>query len=241
MIIKESVSVLLPTRGRYSPVLASLSSLSKTINAGDLEVIIVADNDDISYEIANQFKSQSVFRKYKVISSNERLYSVGVFNLALQNCDSNLFVWTNDEISYENFWLNKVLKKFIETFPDKIGVLAIGGKLNKANFGMTSKRFISINKGEWFWNGYKTSFCDDELACRAILLGRYVMLRDSGFINNPKITDKYLLYNNYEEKIAFKKVDRAKFYERTAVNFGFKSEEIYEWKGFREINEPLKI
>lgn len=234
------IGVLLPTRGRYVSFERSLSALCRSDKASLMEVIIVADEDQHSIDTASNFPGTDVFGKYKLILSKERLYSVSAFNLALSYCESDIFVWVTNRLVYSEDWLTKVFSYFKQSFIDNVGVLSFGGKLNKANFGMTSRAFIEHNKGGWFWSGYKINFCDDELACRAILLGRYAFLKEQVVFDDLKAVEEDLLFDSVEQKIEMKKEDRGLFYERSVTNFGLDSNSIYQWTGFREINEELK-
>jgi len=237
--MNELIGILLPTRGRYVPLRACLDSLARSENAGDLEVIIVCDDDQTSYNLANNFNGKFFFGEYKVFLTQKRCYSVTAFNKALENCFSRVFLWTADKVTYDKDAISNIYRKFIETFPDEVGVLAVGGKINKANFGMTSKKFIEYN-GDWFWDGYLINFCDDELGARAVLLGRYSYMKNSGLHVENSVVEKFLLFKNIEEKLRLKKIDRGKFYKRTENNFGLDPKKIYEWKGFGEINKELK-
>ena len=79
------IGILLPTRGRYVPLRVCLDSLSEVDNAGDLEVIIVCDDDETSFNLANDFDGKSFFGEYRTILTQNRMYSVGAFNKALEN------------------------------------------------------------------------------------------------------------------------------------------------------------
>jgi len=234
----KSIGVLLPTRGRYKVLENSLRNLSESYLSDLLEVIVVADDDKESYEIASEILSKSNFFTSYVINSTNRLFPVKAFNQALSYCESEIFFWTNDEVTYEKDWLQKALRKFLKEFPDLMGVLSLYKK-NKAGLGMSSKRFIEINNREWFHEGYKLYYPDDELTCRAILLGRYAFLPDSGVFHDIEIT-KSIPIISAEEKIQQKKIDRGLFYQRTETNFGLNFDRIYKWEGFREINLPIK-
>lgn len=235
----ETIGILLPTKGRYIPLRVCLDSLVRTENAGNLEVIIVCDSDKTSFDLARSFYGQPIFKEYKVIFVKDRMYSVSAFNKALENCSSRVFLWTADKVTYDKDAITNIYKRFIKTFSDRIGVLAAGGKFVRANFGMTSKDFIGIN-GDWFWNGYVMNYCDDELSCRAVLLGRYHYMKKSGLHIEDAVVEKFLLYDSVEEKIKFKKIDRGKFYKRTENFFGLDPKRVYEWEGFRNVNLPLK-
>jgi GT2 family glycosyltransferase len=233
------IGVILPTRGRYKALFETLSSLNKTEYSDNIELIVVADNDSISYNIAVDFKQRlSMFGKMKVILSEERLYAVKAFDVGFNHLESDIFCWMNDENTYRNNWLEKAYYCFYNKFPDDIGVLSLY-KINKAGLGMTSKKFVEHNNGEWFHSGYVTYYPDDELACRAILLGRYHFIPDSGVFHNIKITEEIPIIP-IKEKQRQKKVDRSLFYKRSENNFGLNPEKLYPWHGFRNINEALK-
>lgn len=233
----KMVGLLLPTRGRYEALIKSLISLSHTEKAEFLDVVIVADDDITSYSIASGFDAE-IFGRYTVYLSEERLYPVSAFRKALDLCNSNIFTWMNDENSYNPSWLINSLSRFLQEFPDKIGVLSLYKK-KKAGLGMSSMDFVHFNDGEWFHEGYKVYYPDDELTCRSILLGRYAFLFDSGVFHDIEVT-KAIPVIPTEEKLRYKKADRGLFYERCDRNFGLDPKRIYEWKGFREINEEPK-
>ena len=236
--MKDSVGLLLPTRSRYVALQESLYSLSETEEAKELlDVFILADQDRESYDIANDFIHKQKFRSYKVIYSSRRLYPVKGFISLYNICLSEYFFWTTNRITYRKDWLVKALTHFNATFPDKIGVFAMGGKLNKANVGMSSKKFVEYNENSWFSPVYKMNFCDDELACRAVLLGRYSFLKEPLLTMNDS---EELLYSSKEEKEGLKKVDRSVFYRRSENNFDLPMEKTWPWKGFREINLPIE-
>jgi len=234
------VSVLLPTRGRYVALQDSLYSLSNTIGSELINLLILVDNERESYEIAKNFDKRRVFNTYNVLYSERRLYSVKAFCSLFEKCNTDLFVWVSNTIKYRPDWLLKSLNFFKRVFPDSVGVLSLGGKMNKANFGMSSKKFVEYNEGEWFSDKYKINFCDDELTCRAILLGRYFCLENSGVVMDPSIIKRELLFGSPEEKRVMKVNDRTVFYDRSEHNFYLPKNKIYEWKGFRNIFMELK-
>lgn len=236
------IGVLLPTKGRYEALEKCLNSLADSNMAEEMEVIIVADQDLRSYKIAVDFEEQTKFGYYLVSNERERLYPVKAFNVALDLCSSNIFTWINDECVFEKWWLENLHKVFLRLFPDQIGVLSTGIKRNKAAFGISSKKFVKFNDGEWFHEGYKVHFCDDELACRAVLLGRYKFIKEkeSGIHHNQELYENIHLIPP-EEKISMRKKDRKLFSERNCRNFEMDHRRFYEWKGFRDINEPLKL
>jgi len=235
----ETVGVLLPTRGRPKVLLNSLISLSQTERADLLEVIVVVDDDEISYSfIKENFEFKSKFGKCIIYFSEKRLYPVHGFITALGMCESEIFTWMNDENTYNSLWLLNALDRFHYEFPDGIGLLSLY-KQKKAGLGMTTKRFIEANNNEWFHGGYKVYYPDDELTCRAILLGKYAHLKNNGEFHDIEITKEIPVIPT-EEKLKQKKIDRGLFYKRSETNFDLDPKKLYAWKGFREINEDLK-
>jgi len=235
----DSVSVLLPTKARYKALLDSLNSLSETEGAKEiLNVIVLADQDSESYEIANGFLRKDAFRSYKVIYSAKRLYPVRAFIALLEICTSKYFCFMNDENIYESDWLSKALIRFKIEFPDGVGLLSLFKK-KKAGLNLSTQDFVRYNGGEMYNPVYTLYYSDDELTMRAILLGRYAWLEDNGVFHDEEIT-KAVSAISWEDKIALKKVDRGIFYKRTENNFGLSDESIYPWEGFREVSLPLK-
>ena len=235
----NSVTVLLPTKGRYKALLDSLYSLSETYEARNLlRVIVLADQDQESFEIARDFKNRGKFSSYRVILSQVRLYPVRAFVALYNICSSNLFSFMNDENSYEPDWLINALTAFREKFPDNIGLLSLFKK-KKAGLCLCSKDFARYNENEIYNPEYTLYYSDDELTMRAILLGRYAWKENSGVFHDEEIT-KSVSAIPWEEKIRLKKIDRSIFYKRTENNFGLSDDKIYKWEGFREVNFPLK-
>ena len=235
----DSVSVLLPTRGRYKVLADSLYSLSETEKAKDLlDVVILSDQDPESYAVANNFSEKQTFRSYKVIYSTKRLYPVRAFIYLYEICFSRYFCFMNDENIYEPDWLVRALDRFNTEFPDKVGLLSLFKK-KKAGLNLTTQDFVDYNENEIYNPAYTLYYSDDELSMRAILLGRYIWQEHSGVFHDEKIT-KAVSAIPWDEKIALKKVDRGIFYKRTENNFGLPEEKIYKWEGFREVNLPLK-
>jgi len=235
----NSVSILLPTKGRQQVLLNSLLSLSETQGARDLlEIIIVADDDPESFEIASDFHFQYRFKSYRVFLSPERLYPVNAFILAYSLCASRYFASMNDENTYKSDWLLKALDRFDKEFPDKIGVLSLYD-IRKSGLMLTTQDFVRYNENEWWNKEYKLYYADDEFTMRAILLGRYAFQKNNGVFHDIEIT-KRISAIPWEEKIAIKKVDRGLFYKRSESNFGLPVEKIYKWEGLREINLSLK-
>lgn len=234
------MGILLPTRGRYESLVRCLNSIKECDMSSEFELIIISDNDIESLNIVmNFFQEENPFHKLIIYDSKIRLLSVSAFLEAFKYCNSEIFCWINDECYFEKSYFSNLYIEFIKQFPDLIGVISSGGKKNKANFGITSKSFVKYNEGEWFHPGYKINFCDDELACRAILLGRYYFLRNSGIYNDIEVTNSIPLLDP-SMKLFLKRKDRGLFYERSETNFGLSENRIYSWNGFRDINLPLK-
>jgi len=232
------IGVLLPTRGRYEPLFHTLLSLVGSNYSHLLEVIVVCDADMASYEVANNFHSAEYFASYTVYLSRERLYPVSAFNVAYNLCSSEIFTWMNDENTYNRDWLKNALVRFMDEFPDGVGVLSLYKK-KKAGLGMSTKRFVEYNNHEFFHDGYTVYFPDDELTCRAILLGRYAWIEQSGIMHDLTITESIPVIPP-DEKIAWKKTDRGIYYARSETNYGLNPEKLYPWPGFKEVNLPLR-
>jgi len=226
----KTVAVLLPTKGRYEALTRSLFSLVETVNADCLEIVVVADCDAESHEIATRFSRKNEFADFKTILSCSRLYPVPAFLRALSYCESYYITFMNDENTYDPLWLDMALFNFDRFFPDGVGVLSLFKK-KKAGLGITTRDFIEYNEGELFHDGYRVAYNDDELTCRAILLGRYAWLENSGIFHDTEITNSIPIIPP-KEKIKMKKADRGLFYKRSEANFYLPKEKLYEWPGF---------
>jgi hypothetical protein len=239
LVYSDSVTVLLPTKGRYKVLLDSLYSLSESYEAKNImNVLILSDQDQESYQIAEGFQDKQKFRSYKVMYSPVRLYPVKAFIQLAEVCTSKYFAFMNDENSYEKDWLVKALARFKNEFPDEVGLLSLYKK-KKAGLCLTSKAFVSYNGGEIYNPAYTLYYSDDEMTMRAIMHGRYIWEEYSGVFHDLEIT-KAVSAIPWEEKLRLKKIDRSIFYRRAETNFDLSPEKIYPWEGFREINMPLK-
>jgi len=235
----DSVTILLPTRARYVPLLNSLFSLSECEGAKDLmNVLVLADQDTESFAIAKEFSEKQKFRTYNAILSRKRLYPVNAFIKLYSMCSSRYFCFMNDENVYEKDWLIRAFDRFKREFPDNIGLLSLFKK-KKAGLCLTTKDFAWYNEGEIYHPGYKLYYSDDELTARAILLGRYAWQEKSGVFHDEHITLTVPTIP-WEDKISLKRVDRGLFYKRSETNFDLPESKIYKWKGFREVNFELK-
>ncbi len=234
----DTVGVLLPTRGRVEILKRTLKSLSETDGAEALEVVVVTDDDRESYFTAADSIYADKFARLILWNSEKRLYSVKAFIKAYELCSSNIFCWMNDENIYEPFWLKRAVRKFKELFPDDIGVLSLY-KMKKAGLGMSSKKWVKYN-GEWFHEGYTLYYPDDELTCRAILLGRYGFLKENGIYHDINITKKIPIIP-WEERDKMKRKDRGIFYTRNDQGFFLDPEKVHPWPGgFVPVNKPLR-
>jgi len=240
----KQVSVLIPLRGRHLNLECLFDELAATLNSEYMTLMLFVDHDDKINDMVEQLIREYGHRFHLVESyynsSRERYYSVKGFNYLFERTRTPRFIWLTNTVSLKYDWLNNVVAKFEKEFPDEVGVLSFGGKINKANIGMSSMHFTVYN-GDWFHGGYVMNYCDDELACRAILLGRYAFLQNSGAIINPGIIKDDLLYDSQEEKTRMKKIDRSLFYKRSATNFGLPKNKTHLWTGFREINYPIPM
>ena len=235
------IGVLLPTRGRYEALERCLDSLANSDGAEYMEIVVIADQDRKSFNIVRGFlhkKEFGGFGRLRVHLSKDRMYSVKAFNKALEMCESNIFTWINDECTFEEWWLGNLYKTFIKTFSDHIGVVNAGHKRTKVGFGMTSRKFIEHNNGEWFHPGYSMFYADDELACRAVLLGRYEFLKDNGIYHDQEVLNNIPILS-WEERQQKMVDDRGIFRQRLSRNFDLDPNKICRWEGFRDINEPL--
>jgi hypothetical protein len=238
----KPVSVLIPLKGRHVHLEQLFDELAATLNSEFVTLLMFVDHDDkingmvesLIREYGHRFHLIEMYYN----NSAERFYSVKGFNYLFNRVRTNRFIWLTNTVSLKYNWLNNVVARFETVFPDEVGVLSFGGKINKANIGMSSMKFTIYNRG-WFHGGYVMNYCDDELACRAILLGRYAVLWNSGAAINVDIINSELLYDSQEKKTLMKKKDRSLFYKRSATNFGLPKNKAHLWTGFREVNYPI--
>jgi len=193
----KDLSILIPTRGRLGEFSACLDSLAVS-KVGKATVIVVVDDDSDSEKIV--FEKEKLFKNFKSFFSSKRLYSVGTYNQALLECQTDLFCWVSNLVTFpDKYWIERMVREFIEFFPDQVGVMSLRNG-NGAAFGISSKKFVEYNGG-WFHPGYKIQYCDVELTHRAIFLGKYAWPKGD------------LIYHNREAKSEIPAMDPGKRYE----------------------------
>jgi len=228
------IGVLVPTRKRIFHLDRCLYSLSIQKKVS-LEIILVIDDDKSTFEFVSRSKYIHSFEVFRRLLSKERLYAVKAFNDALAYCDSDLFIWlTNLNELTDELCLYNLVNSFGEFFPDELGVMALN-KESGAAYGMTTKKFIEYNEGEWFHEGYKIHYPDLELTQRAILMGMYAWPNTSRVLHNkearliePTIDgiQKYLMKT--KDKILYRNRRKSLFYlpEKKIVDFGYDFKEF---------------
>ena len=168
--------VIIPTVRRQKYIRELIDSLISSENSNLLEINIFVDGDKDSLHDVRGFiqkrRSSCPEIVFNVGCSEYQMYSVGAYIAALELCSTDLFCWVSDLVTFlDKKWITKVLNRFNSNFPDQKGVMSFtqGG----AGFGVSSKKFVEYNNGEWFYPGYKIHYCDVELTHTAMLMGRF--------------------------------------------------------------------
>jgi len=211
----ESLGVLIPSRARPDILEECLFNLSSFDRANILDVVIVSDDHDETFEFARKFSRRDIFRKYTVIQAPERLYPVKAFNFTLENCESELFCWLADDAVFPKFdWISKVFEVFLKMFPDNIGVL--GMHKDGPGLGASSKSFVKYN-GEFYHSGYNVHYADMELGMKALMLGRYTFLGEG--VGHQRLLLEKRPPMDLKERYEFIRKDKILFSERKNNKF----------------------
>lgn len=213
------VGILLPTRGRLTSLERCLKSIEYQEYEEEIELVIAVDDDPkTSLYLSNLSNITNSFSKFKIIESKKRLYSVAAFNHALENCESDVFIWLSNVTWFiDPLCVEDLVSEFYEKFSDENGVMSLKNNSGAA-FGISSKKFVEYNDGQWFFPGYKVHYCDVELTHRAILLGKYSW---SGldYIFHDKATREALPEIDLATKYELKMKDKAKYSDRKKNKF----------------------
>ena len=219
-----SIGILIPSRKRVEILKACVSSLNTTKMHEQLEVIIVSDNDQETYEKARKFLF-SGFEKYKVFMSPERLYSVGAFNYALSKCESELFFWIGDDAIFpDDKWIEYTVNMYSEAFPDGIGLLALseGGP----GQGLSSKSYLEYSGSSIYHSGYKVHYADTEAGLKARMLDKYISVVKPYEVGHVKALPETHPAMDPTTRYLFIQTDKRLFGERKEFNFFLSSEKI---------------
>jgi len=116
-----SVDVVICTWNRADQLSATLESLTKLILPYDRQLrIILVDNNstDGTATIIEEFANHKFFNRHKLLSLFEKqqghTYSR---NAAIVHLDSDLVMWTDDDVAVDSFWIQKMVE-FADLHPE---------------------------------------------------------------------------------------------------------------------------
>jgi hypothetical protein len=236
--MEEKIGIVVPTRKRNVYIKRLVDSLVSSNNSDRLEINIFVDEDQESYDfvvkLIDEIFSNGFKGNFNLGISEEQIYANMAYNAAFDLCTTNLFCWVSDIVEFiDRDWINKAVTRFYECFPDTVGVMAFqqGG----AGFGMSSKKFVSYNDGEWFHKGYLIHYADPELTHRAILMRKFAWLwpkitdcdkgdREANHCMNPKIRYDMtvrdgFLYDDRRDHLFFLPDEKIKNHDHDFLNF----------------------
>jgi hypothetical protein len=214
------ISIIHPSRNRPKQAEQAIKEwLGNTINKNQIEYILSVDKND---KDLNAYKSIGI-RNGIYVSINKNKSAIEAINKAAKVSTANLIIVVSDDFSCETGWDEKILNNldgnddfFCKTkdgLQDFIITLPILDRKCYDSFGYI------------YHPGYEHLFCDTEMAAVSHMTNRTVY-SDLIFTHNHYSTKKTKkdLVNVKNDKTW--KQGKKLFYERKAINFGLKPEEI---------------
>jgi hypothetical protein len=116
--MEDLISIIVPTRQRYSSITELWDSIMKTVQQKDnVELCLYLDNDD--QETIDKIKNYSVNKKIKYVVG-ERIILSQMWNEAYKLADGDIIMHCGDDIRFRTLnWDNEIRKEFLK-FSDKI-------------------------------------------------------------------------------------------------------------------------
>jgi len=110
----NSIDIVICTWNRSQQLAAALDSLTRLIVPYDreLRVIIVNNNStDDTAEVIEKFGSHKFFNRHRFLSLFEAQQGhTHSRNAAIQHLDSDLVMWTDDDVTVDPFWIQKTVE-----------------------------------------------------------------------------------------------------------------------------------
>lgn len=193
-MVKDLVSILVPTRGRARELKKNLKLIDKNTHYQRYELILMIDDDDEPAEkICKDFRL-----KYLVhhVTEETRDFYVAKINNGFKHSKGQYLVYLSNDVEVGSRWLMHAIKCFNANFPDDIGIVAFDDGFwqdKLAPHGLVSRKWIDTYQfGEWLlWPEYIHWHADNELTRVAKSLGRFAYCPESKAIHTrPKDPEK---------------------------------------------------
>ncbi len=140
------ISLIIPTRNRLQNLLRLLQSLSLTTQDRDgLEVVLVIDNDDRSYD---DLKFEGILTITKVVAPG---LTMGELNLAGYNaCSGHYIMLLNDDVVVKTKHWDKLATQAFRDFPDEVLLVHVNDKIFESRlctFPFVTRLFCELAGG----------------------------------------------------------------------------------------------
>jgi len=166
----KNITVIVPTRNRYSKLMTMIRSIP---NIGNIDIHVVCDNDRETYEKLNDLN----INKIKVSLTDSHCGSVYCRNLASNTVKDGL-LYATDDIIFSSGAIEQALKTFNLKFKDDDGVVGFN-QLGDSKFHVTGvalvgqKFLLRYPNKHLFFPGY-FHFCCQEVHILSSLFNKFV-------------------------------------------------------------------
>jgi hypothetical protein len=200
---------------RHRPLLVRNAVLTALENADDLEALdirVLFDDDEVSPSVLADLPINC----HRALN---RHYYVRGANALLRLCETEQFVFTNDDSVFLPGWDTAARDAL-----DKCGgVVELGGKTGKCAHFVTTKSFINeIQDGYLAQPCYTFYFSDRELMYRASAVGKYAC-REPGVITHTVVKDGVR-----SDVLHWMNTDRETWVKRMK-KYGFRDDTFKDW------------
>ena len=219
--MNEPIAIIIPTRNRFNKLKRCLLNL-KEVDYPKKEILVVCDNDLETY---NKLMLNPVDGIKLLLT--ERLEFVGAVRYGIKRCESDFFVYYNDDMLMDVNCLDVAIREFNDKFKDGIGLVGFDDSINLfiGTVGLTNKK--TVEKFDAFPDAYIHFYSDTELGLRCRKAGCFFWSHDAKVDHIHPITKRAILDPTYIDSSKNLEHDRRSFVNRNG-NYSHQSRDAIE-------------
>jgi len=198
----KKIDLVIPTRNRYAKLIDTLNSVP---DADWLNIIIVCDGDDITYEMLKKWNG----RKIDVRKTRIHVGSVFCRNWAIQGVEDGV-IYGTDDITFEPNAIETAFETFNKNFSDDDGVIGfyqIESRFHPTGVALVGQKFLKRYPNKLlFFPGYY-HFCCQEVYSLARRLDKFILDENAKLLHLHPQKYKKLIDETHEEARKYKERD----------------------------------